>query len=102
MDRFRGLNGTIVLKEDCVQIFREGGIDNTFHQQEKISIPYSEIKGVHYVAGSIVNGYLSIIREGTRKPSGIIKAMKDDTSVIFRMFKNSEAKRIVQEIKGRL
>lgn len=102
MDRFRGLNGTIVLKDDCVQIFREGGIDSTFHQQDKISIPYSEIKDIHYVAGSIVNGYLSIIREGESKPSGIIKAMKDDTSVIFRMFKNSQAERIVREIKGRL
>jgi len=102
MERFRGLNGTIVLKEDSVQILREGGIDSTFHDQNRIVIPYSEIKDIQYVAGSLVNGYLSIIRTGTSRPTGIIKAMKDDTTVIFRMFKNGQAEKLVKEIKQRL
>ncbi len=101
MDIFRGLNGTIVLREDCVQILREGRIDRTFHAQEKVEIPYSEIKEVHYKAGSMINGYLSIVRTGTKKPVGIIKAMKDDASVVFRMFKNREAKETAVEIRRR-
>ena len=48
MDKFRGLNGTIVLKEDCVQILREKVLDSTFHEQEQIEIPYSEIKGIYF------------------------------------------------------
>ena len=81
MDKFRGLNGTIVLKEDCVQILREKVLDSTFHEQEKIEIPYSEIKD---------------------KPTGILKAVKDDTSVVFRMFKNGEAERFAEEIRKRI
>ena len=78
MDKFRGLNGTIVLKEDCVQILREKVLDSTFHEQEKIEIPYSEIKDVY------------------------LKAVKDDTSVVFRMFKNGEAERFAEEIRKRI
>ena len=83
MDKFRGLNGTIVLKEDCVQILREKAIDSTFHEQEKIEIPYSEINDIY-------------------KPTGILKAVKDDTSVVFRMFKNGEAERFAEEIRKRI
>ena len=85
MDKFRGLNGTIVLKEDCVQILREKAIDSTFHEQEKIEIPYSEIKDIYFA-----------------KPTGILKAVKDDTSVVFRMFKNGEAERFAEEIRKRI
>ena len=75
MDKLRGLNGTIVLKEDCVQILREKALDSTFHEQEKIEIPYSEIKDIYFEAGSLINGYLSILRVGASKlhfapPSG--------------------------------
>ena len=62
MDKFRGLNGTIVLKEDCEQILREKELDSTFHEQEKIEIPYSEIKDVYFAEGSLINGYLCILR----------------------------------------
>ena len=90
MDKFRGLNGTIVLKEDCVQILREKVLDSTFHEQEKIEIPYSEIKDVYFAEGSLI------------KPTGILKAVKDDTSVVFRMFKNGEAERFAEEIRKRI
>ena len=102
MDKFRGLNGTIVLKEDCVQILREKVLDSTFHEQEKIEIPYSEIKDIYFAAGSLINGYLSILRAGADKPTGILKAVKDDTSVVFRMFKNGEAERFAEEIRKRI
>ena len=113
MDKFRGLNGTIVLKEDCVQILREKALDSTFHEQEKIEIPYSEIKDIYFAEGSLINGYLSILRVGASKPTGILKAVKDkptgilkavkdDTSVVFRMFKNGEAERFAEEIRKRI
>ncbi len=102
MERFRGLNGTIVLKEDSVQILRESRIDSIFHKQDQIIIPYSEIKDIQYVAGSFVNGYLSIIRTGTSRTTGIINAIKDDTTVVFRMFKNGQVEKFVGEIKQRL
>ncbi len=102
MDKFRGLNGTIVLKEDCVQILREKALDSTFHEQKKTEIPYSEIKDIYFAAGSLINGYLSIIQAGTGKPTGILKAVKDDASVVFRMFKNGEAERFAEEIRKRL
>ena len=100
MDKFRGLNGTIVLKEDCVQILREKVLDSTFHEQEKIEIPYSEIKDVYFAEGSLINGYLCILRVGASKPT--LKAVKDDTSVVFRMFKNGEAERFAEEIRKRI
>ncbi len=102
MDRFRGLNGTIVLKENSVQILREGGIDSAFHEQNRMVIPYSEIEDIQCVAGSLVNGYLSIIRVGRSKPTGIVKAMKDDATVIFRMFKNGQAEKLVKDIRQRM
>ena len=102
MDKFRGINGTIVLKEDCVQILREKALDSTFHEHEKIEIPYSEIKDVCFTAGSLINGYLSILRVGAGKPRGILKAVKDDASVVFRMFKNGEAEQFAEEIRKRI
>ena len=81
---------------------REKAIDSTFHELEKIDIPYSEIKDIYFAEGSLINGYLSILRVGASKPTGILKAVKDDTSVVFRMFKNGEAERFAEEIRKRI
>ena len=51
---------------------------------------------------TLINGYLCILRVGASKPTGILKAVKDDTSVVFGMFKNGEAERFAEEIRKRI
>ncbi len=102
MDMFRGINGTIILSDDIVQIIREKGIDYTFHKEGHIEIPYSEIKEVVFSEGGLINGYISIMEKKSKRPSGIVQAMKDENAVIFRMFKNEQAREIRSEIRRRI
>jgi transcription initiation factor IIF auxiliary subunit len=98
---FRGLNGTIILNDSEVTIEREKQIDHTFHKVSKVNIAYTEIEEVITVPGSITNGYISIVKKNAKKPAGLINAMKDDCSVIFRLFQNNDAAKIAKEINAR-
>ena len=98
---FKGLNGTIQAGENSISINRSGAIDVVFHKKGTIIIPYRDIKDVFFTPGSIINGYISIECESTA-PSSILSAMKDEKTIIFRMFSNSKAERIVQFIKSHL
>lgn len=94
MTSFKGLNGTILLKENSLSIIRESGIDTTFHKKGVIEISYSCIDGVMLELGSLVNGYITIIEKGSTCPSSIFSAMKNDNTVIFRCTKNGQAEKI--------
>lgn len=102
MNRFRGINGTLILTSNSVLVLRERGIDNIFHDYEEIEIPFSNISDVKVALGSVINGYISIIEIGNHKPSGIFKAMKDEHTIIFRMFKNTAAERFAKLIRAQL
>ena len=102
MEKFRGINGTLVLKNDAVVVLREKGIDNTFHKCPEIEIPYSNIQDVAVVLGEITNGFICIVDQECTSPSSIFKAMKNDHAVIFRVFKNSLAERFAEELRSRI
>lgn len=102
MKKFRGINGTLVLKDDAVLVLREKGIDNTFHDYSEIEIPYSNIEEVAVVLGGITNGYICIVDEEGTSPTNVFKAMKNDNAVIFRVFKNSAAEKFAEELRSRI
>lgn len=102
MDRFRGINGTILLGESSLEILREGSLDRTFHNIKRLEIPYSSIEGIKVVPGSLINGYISVIRSGERGPRGLASAIRDEHSVMFRMFKNTQAERFAGKIRAKL
>lgn len=99
MVKFRGLNGTLILNEDSVLILREKGLDETFHDIQKIEIPFSNIKEIEVVQGGITNGYICIVDSDCCAPSNVFKAMKNDNTVIFRVFKNALAERFAEELR---
>ena len=43
MKSFKGLNGTIILRNSSVSIVRENMLGTTFHNGGEIEIPYSNI-----------------------------------------------------------
>lgn len=102
MDRFRGINGTILLGENSLEILREGSLDRTFHNIKRLEIPYSSIEEIKVVPGSLINGYISIIHRGENGPRGLVSAIRDENSVMFRMFKNMQAERFAQKIRAKL
>ncbi|MDO4474989.1 MAG: hypothetical protein Q4B75_10125 [Eubacteriales bacterium] len=102
MKKFRGINGTLILKDDSVLVLREKGIDGTFHDVSEIEIPYSTIEDVEIVPGGLINGYICIVNSGINSPSNIFKAMKNDNTVIFRIFKNDQAIKFAEELKSRI
>lgn len=102
MIKFRGLNGTLVLNDNSVLILREKGIDGTFHDIPKIEIPFSNITKIEVVQGGLTNGYICIADSECRVPSNVFKAMKNDNTVIFRVFKNALAERFAEELRHRI
>lgn len=96
---FRGVNGKVVVLPDCVSILREKSIDTFFHEDRKKEIFYEDIRDVKYTAGGITNGYICFVEWKHSYPKGIIEAMKDENTIIFRMFQNHEAKKFVKQLK---
>lgn len=102
MHKFRGINGTFILKNDCVVILREKGIDRTFHECVETEISYTDIEDVEIVLGGITNGYICIVDSKRIIPSNIFKAMKNDNTIVFRMFKNELAEKFANELRSRI
>lgn len=102
MKKFRGINGTLVLNDDVVLILREKGIDGTFHNHTKIEIPYYNIKEVKVILGGLINGYICIVDSNCGPSSNIFQAIKNDNTVIFRVFQNSMAERFANEIRKKI
>lgn len=100
MKSFRGINGTLILKDDAVLVLREKGIDGTFHEHTEIEIPYYDIQEIKVSLGGIINGYICIVDTDSNSPSNIFKAMKNDNTVIFRIFKNSAAEKFAKELRS--
>ena len=100
MKSFRGINGTLILKDDAVVILLEKGIDGTFHKHPEIEIPYHNIQEVKVSLGGITNGYICIVNTDCNSPSNIFKAIKNDNTVIFRIFKNSSAEKFAKKLRS--
>lgn len=96
MMEFQGLNGRIIFDEKHIRILRENSIDSVFHKKREKKILYADIKEIVFVPGSIINGYICCVEKEKKAPTGIASAMRDENTIIFRMFKNKEAKKIVQ------
>lgn len=96
--QFRGLNGEIVLENDEILIKRSSRLDKTFHDEEIIIVPLAELEDVEVVYGSVTNGYISLIIRNQKHKPGLLHAMKDKYSVIFRVFNNSKAEEMMKYI----
>ena len=100
MKSFSGLNGILYLYDDSVLIIRDSSLGKLFHNKNKqIMIPYKQIRAVEFSPGALVNGYISIVDMDHYAPKNIFSAIKDDSTVIFRFFKNREAEEIKSEIE---
>lgn len=102
MRSFKGLNGTMVLNDFEVLIKRESTFEQLFHGKGGMEIPYSSVKEVIFVPGTLVNGYISIIQSDGKRPSNIFEAMKSDNTVVFRLTKNRHAKMIKKLIEEKM
>ena len=90
------------MTDDAVLVLREKWIDDTFHDYSEIEIPYENIEDVEVVPGGVVNGYICIVESDCAAPSNIFKAMKNDNTVIFRMFSNGKAERFADALRSRI
>ena len=102
MKSFKGLNGTIILRNSGVSIVRENMLGTTFHNGGEIEIPYSNISEVDVVPGSLLNGFICIVENGYGSPSNVFSAMKDENTIIFRLTKNGPAEKMKRLIEARL
>ena len=55
MKSFKGLNGTIILRDSGVAIVRENMLGTTFHNGGEVEIPYSNVSEVEVVPGALLN-----------------------------------------------
>ncbi len=102
MKSFKGLNGTIILRNSGVAIVRENMLGTTFHSGGEVEIPYSNISEVEVVPGSLLNGFICIVENGYGSPSNVFSAMKDENTIIFRLTKNGQAEKMKRLIEARL
>lgn len=54
MKSFKGLNGTIILRDSGVAIVRENMLGTTFHNGGEVEIPYSNVSEVEVVPGALL------------------------------------------------
>lgn len=101
MQEFRGINGRIIIGQNELHILRENSIDSVFHKENEKVLLFDEIKNVVFVPGGVTNGYICCVEKGKKSPGTIIGAMKDENTILFRMFKNKAAENFVQEVLKR-
>jgi hypothetical protein len=102
MKSFKGLNGTIILRDSGVAIVRENMLGTTFHNGGEVEIPYSNVSEVEVVPGALLNGFICIVENGYGSPSNVFSAMKDENTIIFRLTRNGQAKKMKRLIEERL
>lgn len=102
MKSFKGLNGTIILRDSGVAIVRENMLGTTFHNGGEVEIPYSNVSEVEVVPGALLNGFICIVENGYSSPSNVFSAMKDENTIIFRLTRNGQAKKKKRLIEERL
>lgn len=102
MKGFKGVNGTLQLRREGVAIIRDRVLDKGFHEPGEVLIPYGNICDVKVVPGSLVNGYICVVTEGSSSPSSVFKALKDNHTVIFRLTKNIQAENIKRLINDKI
>lgn len=102
MKSFKGLNGTIILRDSGVAIVRENMLGTTFHNGGEVEIPYSNVSEVEVVPGALLNGFIYIVENGYGSPSNVFSAMKDENTIIFRLTRNGQAKKMKRLIEERL
>ena len=89
---FRGLNGTVEIKNDEVIIIRNRFLDGIFLKKGIYHIKKNEISKVVYKKGGLTNGYITIARDNDIIPGSIFTAIKCNNSVVFRFPQNDEAR----------
>lgn len=94
MKSFKGLNGTIILRDSGVAIVRENMLGTTFHNGGEVEIPYSNVSEVEVVPGALLNGFICIVENGYGSPSNDILCKKDENTIIFRLTRNGQAKKM--------
>ena len=99
MKSFKGLNGTIILRDSGVAIVRENMLGTTFHNGGEVEIPYSNVSEVEVVPGALLNGFICIVENGYGSPSNVFSAMKDENTIIFRLTRNGQAKKMKRQIE---
>lgn len=102
MKSFKGLNGTIILRDSGVAIVRENMLGTTFHNGGEVEIPYSNVSEVEVVPGALLNGFICIVENGYGSPSNVFSAMKDENTIIFRLTRKGQAKKMKRLIEERL
>ena len=102
MESFKGLNGTIILRNSGVAILRKNMLETTFHNAGEVEIPYANINEVKVVPGSLLNGFICIMKKGYGSPSNVFTALKDENTIIFRLTKNGQAEKIKRLIEAKL
>lgn len=102
MKSFKGLNGTIILRNTGIAIIRDNALGTTFHNAGELEIPYENVSHVVVVPGSLLNGYICIVENEYGSPSGVFSAMKDENTVIFRLTKNLKAEKMKRLIEARI
>lgn len=98
MKCLKGVNGKIIIRNRYVLISRDRFVDALFQQIGEIRIPYKEIVDVRIVRGGILNGYITIVGNNSKLPVSIFSALKNENTVIYRMTKNHEVKKLRKEI----
>ncbi len=102
MKTFIGLNGSISVNSEKVILHRGSGIDSVFHEEGNLTIPFSNIAEVIYSEGGLTNGYITILRYGDKRPHGILSALRNATTVIFRFTKNRQALEMTEYVNSRI
>ena len=102
MKSFKGLNGTIILRDSGVAIVRENMVGTTFHNGGEVEIPYSNVSEVEVVPGALLNGFICIVENCYGSPSNVFSAMMYENTIIFRLTRNGQAKKMKRLIEERL
>lgn len=97
---FRGINGTIVVFQDRVEILREGflgiGRGNSV-------IPLSQISNIYVYNGNILQaGYIQLLTAGQANSKDLNSALKADNAVTFNRgdrTRIAELKNVVYNLK---
>lgn len=97
---FRGINGTIVVFQDRVEILREGFL--SIGRGNSV-IPLSQISNIYVYNGNILQaGYIQILTAGQTNSEDLNSALKADNAVAFKRndrTKIAELKNVVYNLK---
>ena len=100
MRKFVGINGSVLVDENTVTLFREKKLDGVFHELGKMEIPVNQIERIVISEAGLTNGFIAFLRKGDKRPRTVFSALKNKNTIIFRLTKNEQALKMTEYVKS--